>query len=137
MIDLARQALHDDIVEARRNVGGEGARFGTAFRLVAQGQRQRHVVARRPPPGQHLEQDQADSIDVGACVDALAAGLLGREIGHRAHHGADRRDLLDPGVIGDAEVHHDRAALAVDHDVARLEIAMDDAALVDGGDARA
>ena len=33
-------------------------------------------------------------------------------------------------VLGDAEVHHFDVAVGADHDVGRLQVAMDDAALV-------
>ncbi len=52
-------------------------------------------------------------------------------------HRARAREPVAPLVEGEAEVHQDRAARAVDHDVARLEVAVDDPALVDGLEAGA
>ena len=51
-----------------------------------------------------------------------------------AHHGPELREPLlvigGRGAASEAEVHDNRLASAVDHDVGRLQVAMDDAPLV-------
>ena len=62
---------------------------------------------------------------------AFAFGLLGRHVGRRAEHLAvhRHRDFAD-FAAGQAEVHEVWLAVAVDHDVGRLEVAVDDALFV-------
>ena len=86
---------------------------------------ERHVA------GQELEQDAAERIDVALGPDALAARLLGRDVVRRSHHCARLGDAaLDVERPRDPEVGHLRAAVAVQEDVLRLHVAVDDAALV-------
>ena len=91
-------------------------------------------------PGEHLVQQHADGVEIGARVDlALGAQLLGRHVQRRAHDRAFFGEpLLDVVALlahtRDAEVEElDRVAVPVaraDIDVLGLEIAMDDAARV-------
>ena len=65
----------------------------------------------------------------------LAAQLLGAHVGNGADHlaglGQTRRAIAAGAEhAGDAEVHDLRAAFRVDHDVCRLQVAVDHAALV-------
>ena len=87
----------------------------------------------RGPAGQHLVQDDSQGVDVGARVDAAGiVDLLGRGVGDRAEHrpvaGEALVGLLARG--GDAEVRELHVALAGDQDVARLDVAVDHAALM-------
>ena len=92
----------------------------------------------RPPARQHLVEDHAGGVDVGAGVDRLAERLLGREVLGRAEDDAGLGQRLPAalglGHLGDAEVEDlDHVALAValdQHDVLRLEIAVHDAGRV-------
>ena len=84
-------------------------------------------------PVRSLIEDHSQTIDVAAAVHLVgfAGGLLGTHVGRRAQdlavHG--HGDLA--GVaLRQAEVHEVRLALGVEHDVARLEVAVDDAGLV-------
>ena len=67
-------------------------------------------------------------MSVRASTD-LAHELLGRHVGRRAQHraGLGHRAALDPG---DAEIGDLQPALAGQHDVGRLDVAMHHAALV-------
>ena len=58
----------------------------------------------------------------------VALGLLGRHVGRRAQDGAGggERGVVALEPAGQAEVHDDQAAPGVDHDVGRLEVAVDD-----------
>ena len=90
-----------------------------------------------------LVDHDADGVDVGAVVDGLALGLLGRRVRRRAHERPlERRGRQrDVGAqrLDQAEVEqlHDVApALPCDQvDVLGLEVAVHEAGRVDGGDA--
>ena len=92
----------------------------------------RRVADERRPADQQLIEQAAGRVDVGTGVDGLAARLLRGEVLRGADH---RRRLRHGGAgvgdrPGDAEVHHlDRARLG-QHDVGRLDVAVDDAGLV-------
>ena len=91
----------------------------------------RFCAVERALAGEELVEDEAERVDVAARRDLAAGELLGRHVGRRA--GADRFT----GDAGEAEVGDADLAAAVEHDVRRLEIAMDDAALVRGGESGA
>ena len=80
--------------------------------------------------GEHLIEHDAERIEVAAGVRLEPLGLLGGDI----VHGADGRIGPAAAVFvlegGDAEVCHLGDAVAVDHDVLGLDIAVDDAVLV-------
>ncbi len=100
-------------------------------------QRERGVAAARAAlADQHLRQNQAERIDVGALIDLLAGRLLRRHVGQRpddrAGRGGERarrRRARDP------EVGDDRLLGVVDEDVGGLQIAVHDAHLVRGAQA--
>ncbi len=85
-------------------------------------------------PGRHLEQDQAERIEIAAGRDLSPRQLLRGHVGGSADEGVLTRRLRHHGK---AEVGDARPAAAVDHHVGRLEVAMDDAFLVDRGQSRA
>ena len=100
------------------------------------------VGLERHATGDELEQDAAHRVDVDAVIDVLAARLLRRHVLGRAEQHAGLRELappvLDLGQLRDAEVeqlHEVRLAEEVDEvHVLRLEIAVDDAVRMCGGE---
>ena len=104
------------------------------------------IPAERPASGGQLVEDDAEREEIGPCVHGLAADLLRRHVGHRAQdltHAGDRcRARADGRACGirrriqrdlrEAEVEHLHPAVVGHHDVAGLEIAVHDAALVRG-----
>ena len=93
-------------------------------------------------PGEHLVEHAAERPDVGSSVHHLTRGLLGRHVGRGAQNdthlglrrGNGRRFCCvcgpaDP-TLGETEIQHFDDAVWANLDVARLEVAMDDAALV-------
>ena len=90
----------------------------------------RESRGKRPASGEQLVEDDAKAENVSAAIDAvpLAAGLLRTHVGRR------------PGVAGavdhvlvpqrQSEVGDERTAGGVEEDVARLDVTVDDAALV-------
>ena len=86
---------------------------------------------------QELEENDAERVDVGRGRDRIAADLLGARV-LRRHH-ARRRDFgtfRPTEHLRDAEVDELRHAVAVDEDIARLEVAVHDEVpmrILDGG----
>ena len=88
----------------------------------------RRVAAERDPPGEQLEDDDPQGIDVAPEVDGLPTGLLGAHVLGAAHHvAAGRRGRPFPHhLLGDPEVHHLGRAVRIDHHVERLQVAVHD-----------
>ena len=84
---------------------------------------------------EHLVEHQPQRVDVAACRDLAPGLLLRRHVGGRAASQIADRDLFRER--GQAEVGDAHLAPAVDHDVGRLQVAMQDPALVRGGESRA
>ena len=110
--------------------GGTGC-SSTCFEATATGR----VADERRPSGDHLVQHAAERVDVGAAVDGLPLRLLGRQVRRGPEH---RRGLLDRLLRvadpRDAEVRDLHVARRGDHDVAGLDVAVDDALVVRGGE---
>ena len=88
-----------------------------------------HRAGERLLAGQQLVQHDAAREQVGASVDRLAEQLLGRHVARRADHRAGLREIrrVEPR---DAEVGHLDLAVVLQKHVARLDVAVHDAALV-------
>jgi hypothetical protein len=124
---LPRRRACNDAIEIGR--GAADGRDGTVQ------QRNEHDSGVRPfertLAGRHLVDEDAERKDVAARVDRISHQLLGRHVGERADDLALAR-LLDAwqprrlDVLGEAEVEHLHAAVGADHDIGRLEVAMDD-----------
>jgi hypothetical protein len=136
-VRLLLEAVTDQSGE-RRNLrigSGELSRFimQDGVQRVAGG----HALERRESR-EHLVKDNAKTEDVGAMVDAKAARDLRRHVRHRPHHcpAAVHRDGL--GLEGriradqfrQAEVEDLYPAVSRDEEVARFDVAMNDAAIV-------
>ena len=93
------------------------------------------IVAERPPPGAHLEQDHPQPVEVAAHAGAAALDLLRRHVGRRS---AARVSLLEiVGEVREAEVHDAHLPLTVDHHVGRLQITVQHAGRMRGREPRA
>ncbi len=88
------------------------------------------LALERDLAGEHLEQHDAQRVEVGLAGDLVAERLLGGDVVGRAQHAAVGRQALLVERAGDAEVRHLRAALRVDQDVLGLDVAVDDVALM-------
>ena len=122
-VAIGLEALRDDAFQLRR-------------RLDAQPDAWRGPRARG-----HFVEDQAEAPDVGAVIDDLAAGLLRRHVGDRAHHDALPRAGHRGHVrlrcgrrlhLGEAEVEHLHAIARADEDVGGFDVAVDDARAMRG-----
>ena len=85
---------------------------------------ERHVA------GEHLEEHDAQRVEVGLRPDRVAERLLGRDVVRRAEHPAVGRQPLLVERAGDPEVGDLGRALHVDEDVLRLDVAVHDVARV-------
>ena len=88
------------------------------------------VGLERDLAGEHLVEDDPERVDVGLRGDLVAERLLGRDVVGRAEHAAGGGQALRLERAGDAEVGDLGAALVVDQDVLRLDVAVDEAVLV-------
>ncbi len=117
-----------------------GAQGGDVDRLLAEAGDQvaeRGAAGVGEAAGEHLEEDDAGGVEVGALVDRLAERLLGGEVLERADGGLGGGD---PGVValeveGEAEVGELDGAVVGEQDVAGLDVAVDDADAVQRGEA--
>ncbi len=96
--------------------------------------------------GRHLVENDTERKEIGARIETLSAHLFGSHVGHRPENFPGLRDgeigrgldviggqLGRAGPFGETEVQDFHAALGRDHDVAGLQIAVDHASLVSGG----
>ncbi len=134
-----RKALQADRRQVARDQAVEPAWVGRLI-LDDLGDQPGEVPPERDLAGEELEEDDPQRVDVAASIGAmpLAGRLLGRHVPRGPHDPAlDGEGRLVRLAAGQAEIHDDRLASAVDHDVRRLEVAVDDAGLVGVVQARA
>jgi hypothetical protein len=82
------------------------------------------------PPRQHPEQEHPERVDVARGRDRLPGRLLGRHVRRSPDERAGVRQRVRTRHPGDAEVRDLRPPFFVEDDVRRLEVAMDESALV-------
>ena len=127
---VLREAARDRCEELRREVRpqlGERAKF-----VVDDGVEGRSVgaPAERQPAGDHLVDHNAERPEVGAAVGHEAAGLLRRHVGCGTAALPAQGQARVPGERGEPEVHDLDQAVTGQHQVARLDVAVDDAVAV-------
>ncbi len=81
----------------------------------------------------HLVPDRPQREHVAPRIHRAAAERLGRQVAGRAHDGLAALAGLFGGDAGDAEIGEHRATASIDHDVAGLDVAVDDAFAGGGG----
>ena len=93
-------------------------------------------LAERGPALERRIQRRAEGEDVGGIPGLRAPGHFRREVGRRAGQHAGGRHRAVPDGVGDAEVADPRGAVVGHEDVGRLDVAVDDAGRVGGGQRR-
>ena len=82
--------------------------------------------------GQSVVKGYAKGVDIGAMVDGIPLGLLGRHVVGGAHDKAGTGDAASPRHLDQAKVHQGDVitAIGIDHDVAGLDVTMNIATAV-------
>ena len=127
----------NEVVEIVRHVGRQPADAVELGVAVLVEQIEKRVPLERRPAREHLVEDDAERVDVAALGRRLAGRLLGGDVLRTADDAAGLRELRAGEDLGDAEVGQLEDAVVADEDVRRLEIAMDDAVIVDMLEGRA
>ena len=140
-----RETIRPSSAGSAGHLRGERSRLGGENRCQ---RRDGRLALERAPASEHLVQQRAEREDVRAVIHRLAFRLLGRHVGHGAEDGAlgglrDSRPASSRVAVEalerrrhqlrEAEIEHFDDARVGDHHVARLEIAVDDAGRVGGG----
>ena len=126
------ERLHDDVADGRRNFRAEGFhRPGLLVDVLAQ-DCQRCGGVEDDLAGEHLEENAAEGVNVGACVSVLACRLFGRHVVGSSHHDACGRHGRQRLATGNTEVRDLGDAVGIDQDVLGLDVAVDDSRLVGG-----
>jgi hypothetical protein len=112
-------------------LGGRAVERRRLVDVLEQG-RERRIALERDATREDLERDDPERVQVAAMVDLGGLRLLGAHVVRRPDDVARSGRALHVLVLGDAEVHQPRDAVAVQHDVGRLQVAVDDAGVVDG-----
>jgi hypothetical protein len=133
---LALQGLLQHHHQVARQVVPEAARVGQRVVEDALVHALGARVLERPAQRQALVQHHAQRVDVRAPVELAGARgeLLGRHVGRRSRVESRRRQRgqLRVALARQAEVQDHRLAAGRDHQVGRLDVAVDDAGLVRG-----
>ena len=137
------QTTPDQRNEPERRIGRQRVPIGIAGDDGGEDIGQRRT-RERLTPGQHLVEHAAEGPDVGAAIDGLTSGLLGRHVGSRSEQntrlcaataecGRVRQVRVDWRVrqrLRETEVEDLHRPVRRDLQVGRLEIPVDDASLV-------
>jgi len=104
---------------------------------VAVNDAHRRARRERPLPREHLVEDAAEAVEVAALVGRLRVALLGAHVVRRAEDLPRARERgVQPHLLGEPEIDERETTVVAEHDVGRLEIAMQDARAVDGRERR-
>ena len=139
VLRILREHLADELVERRRDARVQ--RLERARGLVHVLDEERGDVGRveRQLAAQHLEEDDAERVDVARAARVVAEDALGRHVLRRSEELALSGEPRVLAALGDAEVEqlHEVGAVvaAAEEDVLRLEVAVDDLEVVRARDA--
>ena len=129
------QALQHDPLEPGVDVGVLFARQGRILLDVLAAELEPVAASERSVASRHLVERDAQRIDIGAMIDALAPGLLGRHVLRCANvDGGPGRGRVAVGGLGYSEIGDDGVAVAIEEDVVGLQVAVDDPAFVRVGE---
>jgi hypothetical protein len=92
-------------------------------------------ISGRSPSGEDLMENQPQGIEIAPHRHFATFGLFGCHVGRRTAPDIGTGDLVCE--IGETEIHNVDPALAVDHDVGRFQVPMQDTHRVRGSESRA
>ena len=124
VIGIAGEAARQDVLEGARHLRPSRTdRLGSTREARHRG---RHVgvASEGRLPGQHLVEDEAEGVDVGATVDGVAVHLLGSEVAGGPDHGAGASQIVATGRLGDSEVGDLHPSVRLHEHVRRFDVAM-------------
>ena len=123
-------SAHDDLLKARGDLGVFAAGiFGSLVHLHQRNGNGRLCIKGEAARG-HLVHKNAERIKVASRVDGAAACLLGADIIDRTDSLIGHGNCVGIGKLRNAEIHHLDNAVAKEHDVLRLDVAVNYALLV-------
>src|SRR5664280_461937 len=131
-IGIALQTLADHIAQYRRNRRIHVRQWDRGFLRAFHQAGDSAVRVKGNKAAQHLIKDEPYGKLVRTCIQVLPHGLLGRHILHGSDHHAGLGHAVTLHRSRQTEVHDYDAAGGVAHDIAGLEIAMDDALAMGG-----
>ena len=102
---------------------------------VRNGHRHGGIPRERPLAGQHFVADHPQGIHVGGGGDVFPLGLFRGHVLGGAHHHAGAGERCGGRGLGDTKVGDFHLAILGDEQVAGLDVPVDEAAFVDGGQA--
>ena len=120
--------------QRRRDLGPQPLHVGQLLAHVAHRDGDLALPAEGDVAGEHLEERDAQRVDVRLAGDDVAQRLLGGDVVGRAENAPVGGQTLVGERAGDPEVGDLGRAFGVDEDVLRLDVAVDDAALVGGAE---
>ena len=97
---------------------------------VGIGHRVRRRTRKGQVPAQHAVEDHPQRVDIGAAVNFGPRGLFGRHVFGRADHHACAREHGPFGGAHESKIHQRRVPVGRQHDVGRLDVAVNHAAAV-------
>ena len=133
LVALIQNGVHgfgSDPLELRRDVVSQFMRRSRRAGDVLQSDLLGRVGVKRKRMREHLVHDNAERIQIASCISLQTARLLGSDIMHRSHCGLRPLGAVSVFKRSDAEICDFDDAVFVDHDVLRLDIAMDNAVIM-------
>ena len=138
VVGVARQQPVDQVDETPWDRRAQAAEVGRIALQAGEGGVGVGLAEERHPAGEALVQHEPQRVEVGPPVEAAAAHLLGRQVLGRPHHDVVAGQVVAGAVeaLGDPEVGQQDPAVGGDEDVARLDVAVDEAGVVGGVERR-
>ena len=133
MIGITGEQLVDRDDEARRERRAEPREVGRVALQAGERRVGIGLAEERNASGKALVEHEPERVEVGSAVESFAADLLRRQVLGGPHHHVVAREIVVIATVqafGDAEVGQQHPTAGCDHDVAGLDVAVDEARLV-------